>query len=86
MKTITNVYCQNERIFIEFSDNSLVQFGIPDRPDIWEKLAAEKSRLIGAFLICLVNDKKTGNFEIDYQSITGRHRYLRFSYDPAEQG
>lgn len=85
MKTITNIYCQNERIFINFSDNSSAQFGIPDRPNIWEQLAAEKSLMIGGLVVRLVNDKKTGNFEIDYQSITGRHRYLRFSYDPADQ-
>ena len=83
MDTIIDVCCENSKVFITLSDNSLIQFGLDEKSI--SKIEEEKFLLLDAEVISFTNDAKKGFFKLCYNSRKGRARFLEFSYDPLEQ-
>jgi len=83
MDTITDVFCQNSKVFITVSDGSLIQFGL-DKKFI-SQVEEEKTLLIGAEITNFTNDTEKGFFRLEYKSLEGRSRFLEFSYDVVAQ-
>jgi len=83
MDIITDVRCQNSRVFITVSDGSLIQFGLDD--NFISQIEQEKVFLIGAEITSFTNDTEKGFFQLKFKSLEGRSRFLEFSYDTLAQ-
>lgn len=83
MDAITDVRCQNSRVFITVSDGSLIQFGFDEKSI--SKIEEEKSLLLGAEITNFINDTEKGFFRLEYNPAKGGARFLEFSYNPLEQ-
>ncbi|HBE31529.1 MAG TPA: hypothetical protein DD990_09380 [Cyanobacteria bacterium UBA11368] len=83
MDKITEVFFQANRVFICISDNSTIQYGATE--EHISQLVDEKPLLIGAEVTSFTNDTEKGFLRLEYKSLTGRHRFIQFNYDPLAQ-